>query len=176
MLKLLPQTTLLDIGSGYGGDIDKWDEFQKVYAVDPNLNLRLRPKNVVTLRCNVQDIPDIDYESVSMFFVPWETDILHTIMNKKAPKHVMMIVMTNPKSISNNNYKIKVESDTIHLSIPGTVTAQSIIENRVNVSDIDKYMKSKKYECIEIKYAMKFGSPEEIELSKMYNYLYYKRR
>lgn len=176
MLKLLPQTTLLDIGSGYGGDIEKWSEFQKVYAVDPDLNLRSKPKNVVTLRCKVQDIPDIDYESVSMFFVPWEFDILHTIMSKKAPKHVMMIIMTEPKSVSNSIYKIKVESNKIHLNIPGTITAKNIVENKVSVNDIDKYMKSKKYECIEIKYAMKFGSLEEIELSKMYSYLYYRRK
>ncbi|GAB5594054.1 hypothetical protein Unana1_08954, partial [Umbelopsis nana] len=63
MLKLLPQTTLLDVGSGYGGDIDKWDEFDKVYAVDPELNLRLKPRNVVPLRCSVQNIPEIEYES-----------------------------------------------------------------------------------------------------------------
>lgn len=176
MLKMVPQTTLLDIGSGYGGDIDKWDEFEKVYAVDPELNLRSKPKNVVSLRCKVQDIPDIDYESVSMFFVPWESDIFYDIVNKKAPKHIMMIIMTRPKSVSNDLYKIKVEFDKIHINIPGTITAQNIIENRVNVDDIDKYMKTKKYECIEIKYTMKFGSSEEIELSKMYSYLYYRRK
>lgn len=172
MLKLLPQTTLLDIGSGYGGDIDKWNEFKKVYAVDPELNLRSKSKNVIPLRCTVQTIPEIEYESVSMFFVPWDLSILSSI----SAKHVMMIVMDNPKTVVNQLYSVKVIDDKIHVCIPGTVTAENIVENRVNVNDIDKFMKAQKYECIKINYGMKFGSPEEIALSKMYSYLYYKRK
>ena len=172
MIKMLPQTSLLDIGSGYGGDIDKWDEFEKVYAVDPELRLRSKPKNVIPLRCKVQDIPDIEYDSVTLFFVPWESDLLLSLN----PKHVMMIIMSNPKSVSNRLYTVETDSDQIRVSIPGTVTAERIIENKVKVQDIDNYMKSKRYECIEIKYDMKFGSDEEIELSKMYSYLYYKRK
>jgi hypothetical protein len=174
MIKMLPHTSLLDIGSGYGGDIDKWDEFEKVYAVDPELRLRSKPKNVIPLRCKVQDIPDIEYDSVTLFFVPWESDLLSSL--RFSPKHVMMIIMSNPKSISNHLYTVEAESDKIHVSIPGTVTAERIIENKIKVQDIDKYMKSKRYECIEIRYDMKFGSDEEIELSKMYSYLYYKRK
>lgn len=32
---------LFDIGSGKGGDLDKWQEFRKVYALEPNLQHRL---------------------------------------------------------------------------------------------------------------------------------------
>jgi hypothetical protein len=172
MLKLLPQTVLLDVGSGYGGDINKWDEFKKVYAVDPELNLRSKPKNVIPLRCTVQNIPEIEYESASIFFVQWDFSILSSI----SAKHVMMIVMDNPKPISNDLYTVKIVGDKVHVSIPGTVTAENIVENKVNVSDIDRFMKARRYECIKINYEMKFGSTEEIALSKMYSYLYYKRR
>lgn len=53
-----------------------------------------------------------------------------------------------------------------------------ILINEVNLdeNDIDKFMKARRYECFKINYEMKFGSPEEIALSKMYSYLYYKRR
>jgi hypothetical protein len=172
MLKLLPQTTLLDIGSGYGGDISKWSKFKKVYAVDPELNLRSRPKNVVPLRCTVQTIPEIEYDSASMFFVPWDLSILSSI----SAKHVMMIVMDNPRTVVNDLYSVKIIRDKIHLSIPGTVTAENIVESTVNVDDIDKYMKARRYECYKINYKLKFGSPDEIALSKMYSYLYYKRK
>lgn len=172
MLKLLPQTTLLDIGSGYGGDISKWNQFKKVYAVDPELNLRSKPKNVIPLRCTAQTIPDIEYESISMFFVPWDFSILSSV----SAKHVMMIVMDNPKTVTNEYYSIKVLGDKVHVNIPGTVTAENIVENRISVKEIDRFMTARKYECIKINYGMKFGSPEEIALSKMYSYLYYKRK
>lgn len=172
MLRLLPRTVLLDVGSGYGGDIDKWTHFKKVYAVDPALNLRSKPKNVVPLRCTVQAMPEIKYDSVSMFFVPWDASILSAI----SAKHVMMIVMDRPKTVSNRLYSVKVQGSKIHVSIPGTATAESIVENRVSVDEIDRIMESKRYECIKIDSTMRFGSPEEIELSKMYSYLYYKRK
>jgi hypothetical protein len=87
-----------------------------------------------------------------------------------------MIVMDNPKPISNDLYTVKIVGDKVYVSIPGTVTAENIVENKVNVSDIDRFMKARRYECIKINYEMKFGSTEEIALSKMYSYLYYKRR
>ncbi len=174
MLKLLPKTVLLDVGSGYGGDIDKWDRFEKVYAVDPELKLRSTPKNVVPLRCRAQDIPDIKYESVSMFFVPWDIDILNVVVPEYV-KVVMMIVMGDPKPISNHLYTIEV-GDDIRVNIPGTATAENIVENRISTDEIDRFMESNNYECVEIDYGMKFGSPEEIALSKMYKYLCYKRK
>jgi precorrin-6B methylase 2 len=66
LLAMLPRTTLLDIGSGVGGDLVKWKEldFSRIYAVDPETRLRRRDPRVTYIRFKVQNIASsVKYES-----------------------------------------------------------------------------------------------------------------
>lgn len=175
MLKMIPQTTLLDIGSGVGGDLDKWDTFDQVYALDEHIGLRHCPENVISLRCSTDNMPEIHYECMSLFFVPWDDRFLELALNAK---HVVMIIMDNPKETNNLIYRVSTAcgGGLIHLEIPGSTTACNITEKYISKTDIDTYMEKNGYECIHFKHDMSFGTKEEIELSNMYSYLYYKKK
>lgn len=175
MLELIKNyggNTLLDIGSGYGGDIKKWKSvgFKHIYAVDPNLNLRQTSNTVTHLRCLLQSIPSIEYDAISLFFVPWNKDFLSYFIKAKC---IAIIVMSNPKKLKSSIANVGIENGNINISFPSTVTAENIIEPILNINDIDTYMEQHNYECNNVECPIIWGSSIERKIASMYTYHIY---
>lgn len=174
LLSMLPKTTLLDIGSAKGGDITKWTnlKFEKVYAVDPNLELRQRSKKVVEIRENIEDVYKMfDYESVSLFFVPWNDKFIDVI-NKA--KYFVLICMDKPVTVKEDCFECKIENEKVILKIPDTQTSEYVEENLIKYSDVFKKLKNWKH--MKINRTMNTGSAQEIELSRMYSYHFFSKK
>nr|CAC08222.1 putative mRNA capping-enzyme [Schwanniomyces etchellsii] len=174
LLKLLKNKNLLDIGSGKGGDINKWInlKFEKVYAVDPNLDLRSRNKNIIGINKNVKDLPNfIKYDCVSILFVPWNDEFIKIISKVK---EAIIIIMNKPINYECENYKCSVKNNKIFLDIKNTETGEEIIEYQCDISLLKN--KLKKYSIKEIDNYMEFGTESEIILSRMYSYYYIKEK
>ncbi|CAO3621056.1 unnamed protein product [Cunninghamella echinulata] len=109
-------------GSGYGGDITKWNKYKHIYTVDPLLQLRHPiPHNVTTIRCRLQDIPPIQYDAISLFFVPWDDSFLPYLVKAK---YILLILMSRPQNINSEYVNVNVENDNVHLKLSSTVTAK----------------------------------------------------
>jgi hypothetical protein len=98
LLATLPKTILMDIGSGDCIDMSKWEDlkFKKIYAVDPALGPIERKPNVSAVRCKVENIPNISYDSVTGFFIPWDNNILPALYKAK---YVVLVIHINPNDI-----------------------------------------------------------------------------
>lgn len=151
LLKKLSNKKLLDIGSAIGGDINKWDKFEKIYAVDPNLNLRKNKNNIIKIKNKVElEYKNLDYDCVSIFFVPWNNEFIN-IINKA--KQAVVIVMSKPINYECEYFSCKVEGNKIKLKIKESNTAIDIEENKIekdiNLTKIEmkkfKMTKMKKY-------------------------------
>lgn len=175
LLKTSSNGILLDVGSGYGGDVKKWLKcnYSKIYAVDPNLNLRTTNPKIVHLRCEIDKIPDnIIYDNISIFFVPWN-DVFLKYMIKA--KNVLLILMTNPKEMKNKEAIIKIRSNTINIQFPNTVTANNIEEKKVNINKINKYMSENNYIHTQFKCKIEWCSKVEDRIAAMYTYHMYEK-
>ncbi|CAO3620926.1 unnamed protein product [Cunninghamella echinulata] len=172
MLDLLPSSlTLLDIGSGYGGDITKWNKYKHIYTVDPLLQLRHPiPHNVTTIRCRLQDIPPIQYDAISLFFVPWDDSFLPYLVKAK---YILLILMSRPQNINSEYVNVNVENDNVHLKLSSTVTAENINEKIPNIKYIKDYIIQHKFKEAIIKSNFIFGSSIEKKLASMYTYHYF---
>lgn len=126
MLKKLKYKKLLDIGSAIGGDINKWDKFEKIYAIDPNLNLRKTNEKIIKIKNKVEEeYKNLDYDCVSIFFVPWNDEFIK-IINKS--KQAVMILMTKPINYKCESYECIVNNNEISLKIKDSKTALNIKE------------------------------------------------
>jgi hypothetical protein len=172
LLKQKGVKTLLDVGSGYGGDINKWIKlkFEKVYAVDPYLNLRSTSKIITHLRCELQSIPNIEYEGITLFFVPWTYEFLPYLINAK---YVALIIMSNPKQLDTPIAKININNDQVSISFPDTITAQNITEQIPNINTINNYMDLNNFEHFTPEYPILWGSDIEKAIVSMYTYHLY---
>lgn len=98
---------LLDIGSGQGGDIDKWGDISKIYAVEKSADMmnlfeeRLKKNTAMEGRINriysdFVDVPYIDgIDIVTLFFS------VNTVFESKDyfQKYISKLVELNPKKI-----------------------------------------------------------------------------
>lgn len=132
-------------------------KFKKIYAVDPEIDLIPKCKNIIQIRDKVENI-NVEYDSVSILFVPWSKEF-YKLMNKEC----VIAVMSNPKNYKCEAFecKIKENGETI-LKIKDSRTAEYVIEK-------EKIKIDEKYE---IKFELKFGTEDEKELQKMYRYYY----
>nr|WOF72282.1 mRNA capping enzyme [Saccharomycopsis crataegensis] len=157
--KIKNRNVLLDVGSGKGGDMGKWQKlgFKKIYAVDPELDLIPKCKNIIQIRDKVENV-NVQYNCVSILFVPWNNEFY-----KFMDKECVIAVMSNPKNYKCDAFEciVKENGETV-LKIKDTKTANYIIEKEKIKID-DKY---------EIKFELKFGTKDEKELQKMYKYYY----
>lgn len=168
LLDLLPENiNLLDIGSGKGGDINKWNRFKKVYAVDPQLEMRTHLRNVI----EIIDYPstNLDYQAVSLFFVPWNDDFINIIAKAK---YFVWICMDKPVDYECNAFSIKIIDNKIHLNIPNTETALNIIEDKIDVNKIINKLENLNF-SFELKFRDFNKTEEELKLKDMYSYYYF---
>jgi hypothetical protein len=109
MLALARGCTILDIGTGQGGDVSKWDNARKVYCVEPSdkavIELKERllvagmKKQVKVIHCAASNIKKI-YKKVKRvdvmtlfftinLFLQEDLDALVEIVDKYQPTHIM---------------------------------------------------------------------------------------
>nr|APZ80125.1 hypothetical protein [Debaryomyces hansenii]APZ80134.1 hypothetical protein [Debaryomyces hansenii] len=175
LLSLLPKTSLLDIGSGKGGDINKWYNlnFNKIYAVDPILDLREHSKNVIEIRDYVENVPEsLEYDSVSILFVPWH-DSYFKIINKS--KNLILACMSDPVNYDCESFKCNIDSNIINLNIPFSSTSENVTETKISYKNVINNLKLSGWKHEEIKYKMEYGTLDERKLANMYSYHYMKR-
>lgn len=175
LLSLIPNTILLDIGSGKGGDINKWYNlnFNKIYAVDPLLDLREHSKNVIEIKDYVENIPDsIEYESVSILFVPWNDNYLDII--RKA-NYLILGCMSDPENYECASFKCSINNNIINLNIPYSSTSENVTERKIDYKEIIKNLVKEGWKHEELKIKMNYGTIDERNLSNMYSYHYLKR-
>lgn len=175
LLSLLPKTSLLDIGSSKGGDINKWYNlnFNKIYAVDPILDLREHSKNVIEIRDYVENVPEsLEYDSVSILFVPWH-DSYFKIINKS--KNLILACMSDPVNYDCESFKCNINSNIINLNIPFSSTSENVTETKINYKNVINDLKLNGWKHEEIKYKMEYGTIDERKLANMYSYHYMKR-
>nr|WOL75523.1 mRNA capping enzyme [Saccharomycopsis selenospora] len=168
LLSKLKGDILLDIGSNEGGDSFKWDKlrFKRIYAVDPNLNIKYKYANnkIIQIRTYAQDIPkNIKYNAVSIFFVPWNKYFKEYIEKYEC----VLILMTRPINYECKIFSCKVENNKVILKIHNTNSASYIEEEIPDIKIDSKY---------EIKYKLDFGTNDEKVLQNMYQYYYINRK
>lgn len=174
LLRLLPKNNLLDIGSAKGGDIHKWYhlKFKKVYAVDPQLNLRQHSKNVIEINDYVQNVYNIiNYDSVSILFVPWD-DSFFDVINKA--DNLIIAWMSKPKNYSSDSFTCKI-NDYIELEIPESETSTYVTEKIISYKYIIDRLIKEGWNHTEILTNLDNATNDEIELSKMYSFHYMNR-
>jgi hypothetical protein len=173
LLEKLEKTSLIDIGSRKGGDVDKWiaHQFKRVYAVDPDLELRKQPSFVVPLRCRVQEMPAHAFDSVACFFVPWSDSFLDFFIKART---VAFIAMDRAYNAECSIYTVSVHDTngikTADISIPETSTAMAISESLPDIDHIGAVMRSHGFEHKELTLPLTFASEDEIRLADMYSY------
>lgn len=175
LLSLLPRTSLLDIGSGKGGDINKWYNlnFNKIYAIDPLLDLREHSKNVIEIKDYVENVPEsLEYDSVSILFVPWD-DSYFKIINKS--NNLVIACMSDPVNYECESFKCVINSNIINLNIPFSSTSENVFETKINYKNVINNLKLSGWKHEEIKYKMEYGTIDERKLANMYSYHYLKR-
>lgn len=175
LLSLLPKTILLDIGSGKGGDINKWHNlnFNKVYAVDPLLDLREHSKNVIEIRDYVENIPDsIEYNSVSILFVPWNNSYFDII---RKSNNLVLACMSDPINYECGSFTCSITNNNINLSIPYSSTSENVAEEKVDYKEIINKLVSEGWKHQQLKIKMEYGTLDERNLANMYTYHYLKR-
>lgn len=167
MLMQIPKNyVLLDIGSGKGGDTNKW-EFETVYAVDPDLQMRVKKDNVIPIREKAENIyKEIEYDAVSIFFVPWSEKFIDIIEKSKI---TVLAVMENPLDYECNIFSCKI-TDEINLRIPGSETATNVKETITNFKKVIAIIKEKGFDIEELKHNANFKNKEEQILSNFYRF------
>nr|CAJ57276.1 putative mRNA capping-enzyme [Millerozyma acaciae] len=174
LLKLLKGKILLDIGSGRGGDINKWIKlnFSKVYCVDPKLDLRIKNKDIIEIKKEAKDLPKfVEYDCVSILFVPWDDSFID-ILNKS--KEGIIAIMNNPKNYECEAFSCKVHKE-IELRIPFSETANEVKEKVYDTKEINNKLENNNWTIHKLDYRMDFGTNDEQILSSMYNYYYITR-
>lgn len=152
--------TLLDIGSGAGGDLSKWGSKTKVYAVDPEIQFE-RNDNVITIKDRVENVYEkLEYDSVSILFVPWNNKFFDIIKGKTT----ILALLQKPIEYECDIFTCKIEKDLIKLHIPDSRTAENIEERIAQLPN-----SFKKYE---LKFELRKGTKEEQILQKMYKYYF----
>lgn len=133
--------SILDVGSGQGGDISKWKNAKKVYCIEPDTDaiteLKERLSNadmkVKIIQCTLSNakkicgkVKKIDVLSLffcANFFTRDDTEGLRTIVDKYRPKHIVGIFL-DKKSLRYGKchpcYEIIPEDDKYHITLFGT--------------------------------------------------------
>lgn len=168
LLDILDEGILLDIGSGKGGDINKWNKFKKVYAIDPNLNMRTHKENIIEFNTEAKNLPKFaKYDYVSIFFVPWDNSFIDILNNAKK---AVLILMNNAFEYKCDQFTCTVKNDDITLEIPESETAINVNEKIIETKNLFKRLKLK-VEKIDINIPDNLHKNEKI-LASMYTYYY----
>lgn len=153
MLRRIPNSaTILDIGSGRGGDISKWKKLRKVYALEPskraNKEFRRRlqdnPGNIQLINKKLRYLEDIEkLDAITIFFVAnllrkKDMDKLEELLVRDRCKLSMIFMDENLIRYEDCQpcYTISKSEDEkkYHIKLHGTVIDQQ--EYKLDIKDI----------------------------------------
>ena len=83
MLNCTKTDTLFIVGSGKGGDYDKWVNlrYSRTFALDPKLQSRKHHFNIIEIRENIKVLSMfLEYFVISISFVPWDDSFIPYIL------------------------------------------------------------------------------------------------
>ena len=191
---------ILDVGTGQGGDLNKWKRASHVFCVEPSKNatdeMRSRmeqrdkpsPKieiiNVPLRNLNISKITEkIDIFTVFFCMNQWQDDDwfkLQDIINEKGSKNcrLLAIAMTQPEEYHSDCFTIKKFDNKYNISIHGT-RILDIDETPVNPITFKKKMEES---CGMTKVAEEFlnddsfMTKDERKLSSMYTMFVYTKK
>ena len=201
----IAQATILDIGTGQGGDITKWMTSKKVYCVEPDAEaireMDIRMQNITSspnILANNIYLRDIDISEIKdkidvfvAFFCmnQWnkdDWDALKRVINTRGSKkcRLIAIALTNPCEGNNVCWKLSLSSENpaqglgnYEISIHNT-RITGIRENVVNARKLDVLMA----ECgliyaehIRLNESEDLMTEHEHRLSSMYTAFTYKK-
>lgn len=135
--------TVLDVGSGQGGDVSKWGNTRKVYCVEPSDNaimeLKRRlsvagmKKQVTIIHCPISNVKEIRkqvkrVDVITIFFtinlfLQQDLDALNEIVKEYQPKHIFGIFLdrSSVKFGENTCYEITPNGPSgYHIHLLGT--------------------------------------------------------
>lgn len=190
-------TVILDIGTGQGGDFNKWNNASKVYCVDPNSEstdeMTQRhgiQSNIIVLNTALKDLNiTLINDKINVFvaffcmnlFKDKDWDMLSMLIKEKgAPKcKLLAIAITNPKDFNNNVFKVKLDirnSDKYTINIKDTRIGDRT-ESTVKFEYFKKLMSSNNMVEVEEKRLDydNFMTTEEKKLSSMYTKFVYRQ-
>lgn len=188
---------ILDIGTGQGGDFNKWDKASKVYCVDPNsestdemIRRHGKQSNIIVLNTSLRDLNiTLINDKINVFvaffcmnlFEDKDWDMLSMLIKEKsAPKcKLLAIAVTNPKDCNNNVFNVKLnvhEIDKYTINIKDTRIGDRT-ENIVKSKCLNKLMLSNNMIEVEEKRLDydDFMTTEEKTLSSMYTKFVYRQ-
>jgi hypothetical protein len=185
--------TILDIGTGQGGDISKWRNAKKVYCVEPSddavLEFKKRlsetnmEKRVRILHCGISDVKKITKrvkraDVITLFFTinlfsQADLDALTRIVDVYQPRHVIGAFLDKTLIRFGNSscYDITPNESGYHIHLYGT---------RINQDEhffgLDQ-LRFKGYKLANSRPLDngKIMSSAEMELSKMFRYFHFRR-
>ena len=193
------KATILDIGTGQGGDIYKWKRASRVYCVEPSEDAteemirRIGRDDAFREKVRVFNVPlrDLDVDLISdkidiftMFFCAnlFEQDDwtkLKQVIKKRGSRRcrLLMIALTDPRSHDNDCFTLRMTNmEKYHINIHGT-RISGMTESKVDPTRL-KYVLS---ECnMENLLQQKlnednFMTAKERTLSSMYTLFVFKR-
>lgn len=189
------KATILDIGTGQGGDIGKWKRAKRVYCVEPNRESldemlercnndeRMIVINDTLANINVNVIESkIDIFTAFFCMNQWNANdmrMLKNIIHTKGSKmcRLLVIALTHPKEHKSENFEVVMKTQSSYnVSIHDT-RILDINETVVSPNDLTKLMK--KCEMHLVKHERldrnSFMTWEERRLSAMYSLLVYEK-
>ena len=191
---------ILDVGTGQGGDLNKWKRASHVFCVEPSkeateeMLLRMQQRDTTypsTIKVINVPLRDLDISQISekidiftLFFCmnQWlDTDWskLKDVINEKGSKNcrLLAIAMTEPEEYNSECFTIKKYADKYNISIHGT-RILNIDETPVNPIKFKKMMETS---CGMTKVTEKsldedsFMTRDERKLSSMYTMFVYRK-
>ncbi len=135
--------TVLDVGSGQGGDVSKWGNAKKVYCVEPNdkavteLKRRLSTagmkKQVKVIHCSISNVDKIRkrvkrVDVMTLFFTinlfqEQDLSALVEIVNEYQPKHIIGTFLDKSLVKYDENMCYEITPNGVsgyHIRLPGT--------------------------------------------------------
>jgi hypothetical protein len=187
---------LLDIGSGQGGDINKWAKFSKVYCVEPDpgmreeLSRRIAEKGehnrITVINTKLSEFSEnIIYDTVTLFFCinlfnKEDFNKLSDIIKNTCLVTIIFMDGGLVKKTFNNffscsDYKIQISDNYVVLDIPETFV-KNIKENYVSLHMINLFMSQNNFKCITNMILDKGDmSSNELKLSSCYRVVTFKK-
>ncbi len=191
---------ILDVGTGQGGDLNKWKRASHVFCVEPSKDateemlLRMQQRDTTypsTIKVINVPLRDLDISQITekidiftLFFCmnQWlDTDWLKLkdVINEKGSKNcrLLAIAMTEPEEYNSECFTIKKYADRYNISIHGT-RILNIDETPVNPIKFKKMMETS---CGMTKVTEKsldedsFMTRDERKLSSMYTMFVYRK-
>ncbi|KAG0081446.1 hypothetical protein BGZ90_008252 [Linnemannia elongata] len=191
--KFAKGSTILDVGSGQGGDVTKWRNANKVYCVEPSDNamkeLKRRltevgmKKKVNVIHCPLSDVEKVHkrverVDVLTLFFTinlfsQQDLDALHEIVDKYQPRHIIGTFLDRSlvRFGANSCYEIVPNGSGYHIHLFGTRINQD--EHFFGMDQLH----FKGYKLVDLRTLndSRVMSSNERELSAMFRLFHYRR-